>query len=74
MYFLDRFSKENHRQITSVSDQAMAALLGYAWPGNVRELENMVERSVVMCDPSASELSLEGLPGIIRAAYPGAMR
>jgi len=70
VHFLERFNKENHRQITSVSDQAMAALTGYEWPGNVRELENMIERSVVMSDPSATELSLEGLPGIIRTAFP----
>lgn len=73
MYFLDRFNKENHRNITSISDQAMMALTSYAWPGNVRELENMVERSVVMCDPNVTELTVEGLPGVIRDAHPTAL-
>lgn len=70
-HFLDRFNKENHRQISAVTDAAMSALVGYNWPGNVRELENMVERSVVMSDPTSTEIDVEGLPGIIRMAYPG---
>lgn len=70
-HFLERFTRENHRQISTFTNQAMAALVNYNWPGNVRELENMVERAVVMSDPSASEIDVEGLPGIIRMAYPG---
>ena len=25
-------------------------LQGYAWPGNIRELQNVVERSVIVCE------------------------
>ena len=25
-------------------------LMQYAWPGNIRELQNMIERSVIICD------------------------
>ena len=28
----------------------MEKLMAYHWPGNVRELENVIERSLVMCD------------------------
>jgi formate hydrogenlyase transcriptional activator len=28
----------------------MALLLSYPWPGNIRELQNVVERSVIVCE------------------------
>jgi DNA-binding NtrC family response regulator len=47
--FLRKFAKENERDVSSLSDEALQHLLIYPWPGNVRELENAVERAVVMC-------------------------
>jgi two-component system NtrC family response regulator/two-component system response regulator HydG len=49
-YFVTKYARENKKQFTEVSTDALAALMSYGWPGNVRELENMVERAVVMCD------------------------
>jgi formate hydrogenlyase transcriptional activator len=28
----------------------LALLLSYPWPGNIRELQNVVERSVIVCE------------------------
>jgi len=53
MHFLERYARENEKQLTSFSDEALAALAHYPWPGNVREIENVVERAVVMCDGEA---------------------
>jgi DNA-binding NtrC family response regulator len=40
------------------SEQSMQRLQAYHWPGNVRELKNVVQRALVMCDPSNAELEL----------------
>jgi DNA-binding NtrC family response regulator len=34
--------------VTGFTDEAIAALEGYAWPGNIRELQNVVERAVLL--------------------------
>lgn len=46
-YFLNRFNRENQRQIR-VTPQALRVLTSCYWPGNVRELENCVERTATM--------------------------
>jgi len=49
-FFLHRCNREIKKQIEGFSEDAMEVLLSYDWPGNVRELENVVERSVVLCN------------------------
>jgi two-component system nitrogen regulation response regulator NtrX len=39
------------RHAASFTDEALAALAGYAWPGNVRELANLVERLSILSGP-----------------------
>ncbi|QDU72802.1 sigma-54-dependent Fis family transcriptional regulator [Mucisphaera calidilacus] len=51
-HFLERFNRENNKNLRKVSRSLMNTLLRYPWPGNVRELENAMERAVVL---SASE-------------------
>jgi DNA-binding NtrC family response regulator len=46
--FLERFAKQNGKNVTSFADDAMRWILSYHWPGNVRELKNTVERGVIM--------------------------
>ncbi len=46
-HFLDRFNKENRRQL-KVTPDAMKVLTHCYWPGNVRELENCIERTATM--------------------------
>ncbi|MBN2479860.1 MAG: sigma-54-dependent Fis family transcriptional regulator [Parachlamydiales bacterium] len=47
-YFLEKFSKENHKPIKTLSTSAKEKLLNYPWPGNVRELANIIERIYVL--------------------------
>ena len=52
-YFLEKYTKENHKQIKRISTPAIDLLVQYHWPGNVRELQNCMERAVLICDGSA---------------------
>ncbi len=47
-YFLKRFSKQNSKAMTVISDGAMQSLIRHDWPGNVRELENTIQRGVLI--------------------------
>jgi DNA-binding NtrC family response regulator len=60
MHFLKRYAEENGKSLASISDDALALLVGYPWPGNVRELENVIERAVVIAD--GERLEAQHLP------------
>ena len=47
-HFIEHFNNLQNREITGISDAAMAALLHYDYPGNVRELENAIEHAFVL--------------------------
>ncbi len=49
-HFLEKYSKENHKDIKRLSTPAIDMLMEYHWPGNVRELENCIERAVLLCE------------------------
>ena len=67
-HFIRSMSQKTGKQVSSISNQAMRALLEHAWPGNVRELENAIEHAFVLCNQD--EISLSDLPVEIRR--PGA--
>jgi Nif-specific regulatory protein len=49
-HFLEKYARENGKDIRRFSTPAIDMLIGYHWPGNVRELENCIERSVLLCE------------------------
>jgi formate hydrogenlyase transcriptional activator len=49
-YFIDRFARRAGKSIRSVDKTTMELLQSYRWPGNIRELQNVIERSVIVCD------------------------
>jgi len=63
-HFLDRYNKENSRNLSKLSRDVLNTLLRYPWPGNVRELENAMERAVVLS--TSEEFTEELLPLQIR--------
>ena len=49
-YFIDRFARKAGKSFRTVSKQSLEFLQSYPWPGNIRELQNIIERSVIVCD------------------------
>jgi Nif-specific regulatory protein len=49
-HFLEKYSKENSKEIRRFSTPAIDMLMAYHWPGNVRELENCIERAILLCE------------------------
>ena len=63
-HFLDRYNRENDRQLHKMNRELLSTLMRYPWPGNVRELENAIERAVVLA--TGEEFAEELLPIQIR--------
>ncbi len=49
-YFIQRFSRKAGKEIGSIEKRTLELLQSYSWPGNIRELQNVIERSVIVCD------------------------
>ncbi|MGQ3675313.1 sigma 54-interacting transcriptional regulator [Xanthobacter sp. TB0139] len=47
IYFIDKFNRENQRNVNLSSD-AVAYIAAQAWPGNIRQLSNFMERLVLL--------------------------
>jgi PAS domain S-box-containing protein len=49
-YFIDRYSSKAGKKIRRIDKKSLDRLQSYPWPGNIRELQNVIERSVIVCD------------------------
>ena len=49
-YFIDRYARKAGKRITTVDKKTLRLLESYPWPGNIRELQNVIERSVILCE------------------------
>lgn len=58
-HFLQKYNKRIKKNIASVSEPVIKALIEYDWPGNIRELENTIERAVVLS--KGKEIKIEDL-------------
>jgi len=68
-YFVQKHAQKMGRAIDKIPTSAMEALTRYDWPGNIRELQNVIERSVIVCDTdefSVDESWLSAKPVIDR--------
>ncbi len=65
-HFLKKYNDKLHKNISSISTDAMENLKKYDYPGNVRELENMIERTVAL-EGGATVLP-ESLPPLVNTS------
>jgi PAS domain S-box-containing protein len=49
-YFIDRYARKAGKSIRSVDKKTLQLLQSYPWPGNIRELQNVIERSIIVCE------------------------
>jgi formate hydrogenlyase transcriptional activator len=49
-YFIDRYASKAGKSIRGINKKSLELLQSYPWPGNIRELQNVIERSVIVCD------------------------
>jgi DNA-binding NtrC family response regulator len=64
IHFLGRAARPWQREPRPVTDEAMAALVGYAWPGDVRELQDVIEQ--MMLAARADAIGIDDVPPHIR--------
>lgn len=69
-HFISRLNRLQGRDITGVTDDAMACLMSYRYPGNVRELENIIERAFILC--RSGEIDKQHLPESLCGSSPPA--
>jgi DNA-binding NtrC family response regulator len=49
-YFIHRFARQAGKSFHAVNQKSLDLLQRYSWPGNIRELQNVIERSVIVCE------------------------
>jgi PAS domain S-box-containing protein len=61
-YFVDRYARKAGKNIKRVSKKTLELLQSYPWPGNIRELQNVIERSVILCETEIFSIEENWLP------------
>jgi PAS domain S-box-containing protein len=61
-YFVDRYARKAGKKIESISKKTLKLLQSYLWPGNIRELQNVIERSVILCETNMFSIDENWLP------------
>jgi transcriptional regulator with GAF, ATPase, and Fis domain len=49
-YFIERYASKAGKKIRRIQRETLERLQSYTWPGNIRELQNIIERSVIVCE------------------------
>src|SRR6202795_1242949 len=49
-YFIDRCARNVGKNMRGIEKNSLELLQSYPWPGNIRELQNVIERSLIMCE------------------------
>jgi PAS domain S-box-containing protein len=70
-YFIDRYARKLGKNIREVSKKTLEMLQSYPWPGNIRELQNVIERSVIVCETEAFSVDESWLSVESSHTHPG---
>jgi len=62
-YFIDRYATKAGKRIRGISRATLERLKSYSWPGNIRELQNVIERSVIVCETETVTVDERWLAG-----------
>jgi PAS domain S-box-containing protein len=49
-YFINRYATKAGKKLSGINRATLDRLKSYAWPGNIRELQNVIERSIIVCE------------------------
>jgi len=61
-YFIDRYARKAGKTIRHLEKSTLELLQSYLWPGNIRELQNVIERSVILCESDIFSIDENWLP------------
>jgi transcriptional regulator with GAF, ATPase, and Fis domain len=61
-YLIDSYARKAGKNIKRVNKKALELLQSYPWPGNIRELQNVIERSVILCETDIFSIDENWLP------------
>ena len=61
-HFLQKFSKQQNKQVERIHKKLLYFCELRHWAGNIRELENFVERLVTLASPNLKSIDLDMLP------------
>ena len=69
-YFIDRYAHKTGKRIRNIEKKSLDRLQSYPWPGNIRELQNVIERSVILCDSESFSVDDSWLSTVQRSSRP----
>jgi len=63
-HYLEKYSRQEFKNISNITPRAVGVLMNYDWPGNINELSNVIQRAVIVSEDgeTLSEQILLGLP------------
>jgi transcriptional regulator with GAF, ATPase, and Fis domain len=61
-YFIDRYARKAGKNIKRINKKTLELLQSYPWPGNIRELQNVIERSMILCETEIFSVDESWLP------------
>ena len=78
-HFVEVYRRRYGLGALALDPRGLAALQAWSWPGNVRELENLIHRSVILCDgdrvlPVPDGSGADALATATDGAYPGGLQ
>jgi transcriptional regulator with GAF, ATPase, and Fis domain len=69
-YFINRYASKAGKNIEHIEKKTLDLLQSYPWPGNIRELQNVIERSIILCEKSTFSVDESWLTGRAIQALP----